>query len=433
MTNVRLKKKQQKKKPALILGRKKSTQQPAAPPAQELTRLGSALRTLGSMGGGALGSLIGFGSAGASAGHSLGESISKWLGSGDYQVSSNTVVGQTLRSSNGIPAMHNNNQSVVVRHKEFVTEVRGAQAFTVRQSFDINPGVVGTFPWLAGIASRFQEYRIRGMVWHYVPTSGNAVASTNAALGTVMLQTSYRSNDSPPANKIELLNEYWSSEAVPSEAFCHPIECDPKENPFNVQYIRSGAVPDGDSELMYDLGVTHLCVSGQQVDDTVLGDLWVTYEIELKKPIVESNVTNPYRVCDLLYTGTVSSASFFNGAESRRGNLECTANVKTLNFPPRTTGIYLVTVTLFATTNFTSADLSGLPTLTNCSNLTMPTGSVYSRTVVGGTTPTVNTAYYQTVVYISDPAKQASITFPGTITGAATNSTISVAPYNVFF
>lgn len=427
---VKIKKKQQKKK-SVVVGRKRATYAP--PPQQELTRLGSALRTLGGLGGGALGSLIGMPGAGSSAGTSLGATISKWLGSGDYEVNSNTVVGQSLKASNGIPFMHNNGQSVVIRHKEFVTEVRGSQAFTVRQSFDINPGRAETFPWLAGIASRFQEYRIKGMVWHYVPTSGNAVASTNAALGSVMLQTSYRSNDAPPTNKVEVLNEYWSSEAVPSEAFCHPIECDPKENPFNVQYVRTDAVPTGDSELMYDLGVTHLCVSGQQVDDTVLGDLWVTYEIELKKPIVESNVTSPYKACDLLYTGAITSASFFNGTVSARGNLSCTANVKTLSFPPQLLGVYIVTVTLFATTTFTAADLSGSPTLTNCSALTMPDGSTHVRTVLGGTSPTVNTAFYQTIIQITDSAKQASITFPGTITGASTKSTISVAPYNVFF
>ena len=44
---------------------------------------------------------------------------------------------------------------------------------------------------------------------------------------------------------------------------------------------------------MYDLGVTHVAVSGQQANDVVLGDLWVTYEVELKKPILYSNVTSP--------------------------------------------------------------------------------------------------------------------------------------------
>lgn len=398
---------------------------------KEMTRLGSALRALGGLGGGALGSLVGMQSGGSSLGSSLGASLSKWLGSGDYTVGTNSIVTHTLRGTNSIPSMHNNGQSVVVRHKEFVTEVRGSTSFLVRASFDLNPGRHETFPWLAGVASRFQEYRIKGLVWHYVPSSGAAVSGTNAALGTVMLQTSYRSNDTPPSDKNEVLNEYWSSESVPSEPFCHPIECDPKENPFNVQYVRTDSVPSGDSKLLYDLGQTHLCVSGQQADDTVLGDLWCTYEIELKKPIIESNVTSVARACDILYFGTITSSSYFNGIASRRGTLECSANVKTLSFPAQLTGVFLVTVTLLASTSFTAADMSGTATLVNCSNLPMPTGSTYSRTVLSGA-GTVNTAYFQTIVQISDKAKQASITFPGTITGASTQSWISVAPYNVF-
>lgn len=399
--------------------------------AKEMTRLGSALRALGGLGGGAVGSLIGMPNSGSSFGSSLGASLSKWLGSGDYTVGTNSIVTQTLRGTSSIPSMHNNGQSVVVRHKEFVTEVRGSTSFVVRASFDLNPGRHETFPWLAGVASRFQEYRIKGLVWHYVPSSGAAVSGTNAALGTVMLQTSYRSNDTPPGDKNEVLNEYWSSESVPSEPFCHPIECDPKENPFNVQYVRTDSVPTGDSKLLYDLGQTHLCVSGQQANDTVLGDLWCTYEIELKKPIIESNVTSVARACDLFYTGTITSASFFNGVVNRRGTLECTANVKTLSFPPQLTGVYLVTLTLNPTTTFSAVDMSGTATLVNCSGLPMPNGATYSRTVLAGA-GTVNSAYYQLVVQIPDKAQQASITFPGAITGGSTQSWITIAPYNVY-
>lgn len=413
------------KKMNIIVGRKKSSRQP-----QEMTRLGSALRALGGLGGGAIGSLVGMSGGGSSVGSSLGASLSKWLGSGDYNVSTNSVVHQTLRGTNSIPSMHNNGQSVVVRHKEFVMEVRGATAFTVRSSFDINPGRHETFPWLAGVASRFQEYRIKGLVWHYVPSSGAAVSGTNAALGTVMLQTSYRSNDSPPSNKNEVLNEYWSSESVPSEAFCHPIECDPKENPFNVQYVRTDSVPSGDSKLLYDLGQTHLCVSGQQADDVVLGDLWCTYEIELKKPIVESNVTSTTRCCDILSIGTMTSASYFNGTQARRGGLEATVNVKTLSFPPLLTGIFRVSLLLNATTVFTAADLSGTATLTNCSLVPQPNGASYTRTVLAGA-GTVNAAQYDLIVEITDRAKTASILFPGGFTGACTQSWISIASFNV--
>lgn len=391
---------------------------------QEVTRLGQALRSLGGWGGSALGGLIGMPSAGGGVGTDIGAAISRWLGSGDYTVSANSIVNSTLKGTSSIPSMHNNGQSVVIRHKEFVTEVRGSTAFKVQASFDINPGVVSTFPWLAGVAARFQEYKIRGLVWHYVPSSGSAVSSTNAALGTVMLQTSYRSNDSPPSNKMEVLNEYWSCESVPSDAFCHPIECDPKENPFNIQYIRTDAVPASDSKLLYDLGQTHLCVSGQQADDTVLGDLWCTYEIELKKPIVDSNVTSSVRSVYSLYTGTMTSSSFFNGSVTSFGRFEVSANGRTITFPPRTTGLFLVSVTVSATTSFTLVDFGGAFTYTNCSASTFPDGSPYRFNT--SPTGTTNVAFTTFPVLITDAARQASVTLTGVFTGASTKTLLTV-------
>ena len=283
--------------------------------------------------------------AGSGVGTSLGAALSKWLGSGDYTVGSNSIVQRAVKGSDSVPYMHNNGQTVVIRHKEFIGEISGSTSFVVRDSFILNPGNSRTFPWLSSIATGFQEYRFKGIVFHYVPSSGSAVSGTNAALGTVMMQTSCRANDAPPASKVELLNEFWSSEAIPSEPFCHPIECDPKENPFNVMYVRSGEIPGVDSQLLYDLGTTHVCVSGQQASNNVLGDLWVTYEVELKKPIVSSNVTPRNQIYSAEWVGsTVTGSSWFNGAyvEAPNSSLNVTATGRVVTFPKGAVGTWLI-------------------------------------------------------------------------------------------
>jgi membrane-bound metal-dependent hydrolase YbcI (DUF457 family) len=144
---------------------------------------------------------------GGSAGHGLGAALSKWLGYGDYTVAKNSIV---QRSSASIPVMHSANQSVVIRHREFVTSIQGSTAFTVQNQLVLNPGILETFPWLSGIADRFQEYKVLGLVYHYVPTSGTFNGSS-AALGSVMFQTTYRATDTAPTSKAEMLNEYWAS------------------------------------------------------------------------------------------------------------------------------------------------------------------------------------------------------------------------------
>lgn len=338
----------------------------------EIGLLGRALRTLGSAGGSMLGGAVGLGGAGSAAGHSLGAAVSKWLGAGDYEVSHNSIL-KSSRASPNVPMMHTTNQTVVVRHREFITQITGSQNFTVQAAYQLNPGLIETFPWLSGIASNFQEYTIKGMVFHYIPTSGNAVSATNGALGSVMIQTTYRSTDSAPASKIEMLNEYWACESVPSETFCHPIECNPKENPFNVQYIRKQGVPTGDSQLMYDLGTTYVATAGQQADNFTLGDLWVTYEVELRKPLISSNVTSATETFRSKWVGgtisAVTGSIFPTNATSvsTSGLLPVTAALKRITIPQNLLGTFYVSVVVGSnagvngTLNFDVA-----PTLTNC-------------------------------------------------------------------
>jgi hypothetical protein len=382
---------------------------------QQITLLGEALRTLGGLGGSTLGNFVGQADTGKSVGRSFGGAVSRWLGSGDYAVSSNSLVSP----SGTVPNMHREGQTVVVRHKEFVGTVLSSAAFNVQMSLSLNPGLETPFPWLSRLAASFQEYRIRGMVFHYIPSSGDAVASTNPALGTVMFQTSYRATDSAPSSKIEILNEYWSSENVPSEPFCHPIECDPKENPFNVQYVRTGDVPSGDSKLMYDLGTTHVAVMGMQTTGNPVGDLWVTYEVELKKPIISSNATamSNYYGNTITSGGSFTTSNFWAGTQVLQpsSNLDITlaSTGRTVTFPTGITGRYRVVVIYRAVTVFTEYVLNVANTFTNCVQLTNPLGGIFGASTYSYGTNVTNggDAHWIFDIEIKDPHLQASLVF----------------------
>lgn len=409
--------------PAKSVAKKKTTKRAK----DEVTRLGSALRTLGGLGGGALGNVFGYAEEGRGIGNSLGATISRWLGSGDYAVSSNSLVQRVGAGSPAIPAMHKTGQAITVRHKEFVCSVKGSIGYAVQRFFLLQPGDSNTFPWLSGLASRYQQYRIKGMVFHYVPTSGTAVSGSNPALGAVMLQTSYRVNDTPPTSKAEMMNEYWASEAAPSESFCHPIECDPRENPFSVHYIRDAPVPANDSPMMYDIGVTYVATQGMPGDGNIVGDLWVTYEIELTKPMVLSSVTG--NVGYTVISGTTPAPGNWLPAVglSTIGNTGFTWVSNTLNFPLGATGTYMVLAQVEATTTFTAIDLSGAIAYANCSFFPAALGgATYTRTVVTAAT-TANRGFFAVAVVLSDPSSQASITVPaGTWTGTALRSLVTI-------
>jgi hypothetical protein len=314
--------------------------------AAEVTKLGKALRTIGMAGGGVVGGYLGNPAFGANAGKGIGALVSKWLGQGDYTVVENSIVKATSRGSDSVPMMHRTNQSITIRHKEFVSQLTGSTGFSVRRVLPINPGLNQSFPWLASLAAKFEQYRIKGLVYHYVPTSGLAVSSTNPAIGSVMMQTSYRSARDPttiqPTSKVEMLNEYWACEAAPNEAFCHPIECSPSENPFAIHYVRTSEVPSDDSVLMYDLGATFIATSGMPADGNVVGDLWATYEIEFLKPLVSNPVVDLHLdgYAQTSTTGSTSSSFFGSTPINSTGSLKFTLSGKTITFAVGTLGSF---------------------------------------------------------------------------------------------
>jgi len=363
---------------------------------QEVTAIGRALRVLGGAGGSALGAMYGHASAGAAAGTGLGAALSRWLGQGDYTVRSNSLV-TGLRPDGTIPSMHRNDQTIVVRHKEFIGELTGSTTFVNKFSLPINPGISTTFPWLSTVAAQYSEYRVRGMVYHYVPTSGMSVASTNPALGSVMFQTSYRANEAVPVNKVEMMNEYWATEGRPCDEICHPIECDPKENPFNVQYVRTGPVAAGDNILMYDLGTTRVCTTGNTTSNAVLGDLWVTYEIELKKPRVTSLDTALARSLTTSGTSADTLNTFGSAHTDQTTILGAVVQSNNITFPGTLAGDYLVVI--------------------NYTGLTAASGPSFVAS--GG-------AVLVTPVAIAIGSSSAIITAVVRFSGAASSSTVSV-------
>lgn len=394
----------------------------------EVSLLGKALRGLGALGGSALGGVVGMPAAGSAAGSSLGAAVSKWLGSGDYEVAKNTIV---QRAASGIPMMHNTGQSITVRHREFIGPIAGSTAFTVQSALTINPGLGSTFPWLASIAARFQEYEFKGLVFHYVPTSGT-FNGTSAALGAVMLQTTYRSTDSAPTNKAEMMNEYWATEVVPFDTVAHPIECDPKENPFAIHYVRTTAIQSGEP-LMYDLARTFVATQGM-VDAGIVGDLWVTYEVELKKPLISSPVAYLPQYLGTSFSGG-SASNFFSGARATQGSLPLSFSTKTITIPAGTPGLIYIKVNLYCVgaTGVATVAWDGAITSSNISTTSGSYDALLSKhtTTITGTNPLTDNLMYELAVSLIDNTLPATILYPSATITTGSIAQVSVVAFQI--
>jgi len=220
-----------------------------------------------------------FGPGGAALGTKLGAGISTVTGFGDYEVATNSLMG-----SNAVPIFKKNARSIRIAHKEFLGDVTGSLAFAV-QAWSLNPGLIENFPWIAQVATAYQQYQFHGCLFEFVSTSANALNSTNTALGTVIMGTQYNVNRSNFTSKVEMEAYEFSSSGRPSANMLHAIECDPSETPIKQMYIRSGALAASEDKRFYDLGTFQLATVGMQAASTI-GELWVTYDIEFFKPRV---------------------------------------------------------------------------------------------------------------------------------------------------
>lgn len=242
------------------------------------------IKALSTMAGGFLG-----GPMGSAAGALAGEGISKIAGFGDYTVKSNTLSTQGTSSAEVPSFVTSGMNSVRMRHREFLGDlVSNGSSFQSTQ-YRLNPGAPETFPWLSSFAPKFQQYKLHGMVVQFKSTSSEY--ASGAALGAVVIATNYTPTDYPYASKSDMENTGFCVSAKPSLSIIHAIECDPRSQTMAYKYVRDPNNPVLDANL-FDWGVTTVAAQGlSAAATTVIGELWVSYDIEFIRPIQTVSTT----------------------------------------------------------------------------------------------------------------------------------------------
>jgi hypothetical protein len=294
-----------------------------------------ALRFGGSVVGGLAGAPVGLGQLGASAGHWAGDRAATLLGLGAYSIRRNNISSRMAMSAAGVPYMHSSSESVRFCKRELVSEIiSSATANTFsNQTFNLNPGLLLSFPYLSQIASNFQEYEFQGLAVDFESTSSIAIASTtNIGLGTIMLSTQYRASIAPFVDERSMLDNAGANSARVSEHCLHLIECDPQENPNKILYVRSAAVPSGEDIKTYDLGVVNCASTGVAGTSQPLGKLWASYDVILRKPTL--NPTADLQYLHIWSSSSIAAANPWGTAWAILGNtLSAVITATTITFP----------------------------------------------------------------------------------------------------
>jgi hypothetical protein len=218
--------------------------------------------------------------AGGYIGKGAGSAVASLLGAGDYDVNNIISTGSTYPAQMAITG--SSDGSLVISNVETVLNiVSTGSAFSIT-TYANNPGL-SNFPWLSAVATRFNKYRFKQLVYEFVSTCSEYTAG--AAMGSVAISTNYDALDRSFATMTEVEATHNAVSGKPSISKLHGVECARLDDSFTWRYVRAGPVTSGDLRV-YDQSITTVATEGlAAAAGTVIGKLRVLYTVELREPV----------------------------------------------------------------------------------------------------------------------------------------------------
>jgi hypothetical protein len=293
--------------------------------------------------GGALGAYagnkLGSTTVGRRVGQNLASKISRLIGSGDY--TTNTVSTNSLMksgsSSTALASFGATSGGVRIQHREYITDLyAGAtNSFTLIETLPVNPGLASTFQYLAQIAQNFEEYIFHGLVFEYVSTTSPYLSG--GAMGSIVMAMEYDAALPAFASKPQMENSDFAVSARPDSSIMYGVEC--KDQPLNGRYVRGSGTLTNQPVNLTDIGTMYIGSQNTTITQgTSLGELWVTYDIELRKPHISPSRWGFYT--NSISVGTSTSVAILQkGTEVSQGSLSGTyTSGATIYFPNASLG-----------------------------------------------------------------------------------------------
>lgn len=218
--------------------------------------------------------------------------VPHYLGYGDYHINNNSLMktgfgpmqeGRSLK-------FFSQGRATRIQEREFVANVYGTTDFT-NVIYPVTPSNPTTFPWLSLLADKYDQWEPHGIVFEFRTMASDYAATVS--LGTVIMSMDYDATDPTYADKIEAENSDYSVSTKPSCSAVAGIECSMAERPTKVLY--TGSIPSGRDPNLFSLGNFQVSTQGLPNDTSLVGELWVSYDISFfKKQIIAASRTANY-------------------------------------------------------------------------------------------------------------------------------------------
>jgi len=268
------------------------------------------LKTSLTAAGGVAGTYIGNPRAGRKIGKGIAAKLSKLVGSGDYASNTTDLAVNSLikPGANQYATFGDNTSCVRIQHREYIRDIfAGAPGTFTTTSIEVNPGLQTSFPYLSGLANNFEEYRVSGMVFELVSTT--SPYNSISAMGSVIAAMQYNAANPPFTTKAQMENSDFAISARLDKSIMYGVEC--KDLATNNLYIRNQAL-DTIPKTSTDVGLLQLAIqSGMGITaDSVIGELWVSYDIDLMRPHITTRSTGGDYQMQLVLESVVSSTQY---------------------------------------------------------------------------------------------------------------------------
>lgn len=219
-----------------------------------------------------------------------------YVGQGKYTAANDLVHGadepfeapRFARSMGGQDGM----AGITITNREFVRNIYAPSAASVFQvqTLTVNPGLEATFPWLSQLAINFEEYELKQLIFSYRSTVTDFNSGTGQS-GTVLLASQYNVDENPFSDEVTMLSYAGACSAKATEHQLQGVECDPAKLSGSVgKYVRNQNLKPSDDYKDYDHAILNIGVSNipSQFINQQIGQLWVSYTVELRKPKLTS-------------------------------------------------------------------------------------------------------------------------------------------------
>lgn len=213
-----------------------------------------------------------------------------YKGRGSYEA---PITNGLIQTPSVVPQFGQNDmKSTTITNREFIGDVYAPlqnESFSAKE-YPLNPGMRPAFAWLSQLAINYEEYELNQLIITYKSTVTD-FASTSGQVGQIIMATQYNPTADPFGSKEEMMLYEGGMSCKTTEHMQHGIECDPAKltgNPF--KYVRIGDLPLSEDLKEYDLGRFCMAITGVPAAyaGQVLGELWISYTVTLRKPKVAS-------------------------------------------------------------------------------------------------------------------------------------------------